>query len=84
MCVCVCVCVCVEIIDCSESDNMIEICRKLYKSNTSLRFKCVIFRSFYSIYFEKFRWKETNEISRTCIGVKCLIYPTFHIFQSDR
>ena len=36
MCVCVCVCVCVEIIDCCESDCMIEICGKLDKSNSKL------------------------------------------------
>ena len=35
MCVCVCVCVCVEMIDCSESVNMIEIYGKWDKSNTS-------------------------------------------------
>ena len=35
----------VEIIDCCKSDCMIEICGKLDKSNTSLKFRCVIFRS---------------------------------------
>ena len=32
MCVCVCVCVCVEMINCAESDKMIEMYRKLDKS----------------------------------------------------
>ena len=35
-------------IDCGESDNMIEIGGKLDKSNTYLRFRCVIFRYFCS------------------------------------
>ena len=30
----VCVCVCVEMIDCSESDSMREICGKFDKTNT--------------------------------------------------
>ena len=34
MCVCVCVCVYVKMIDCGKSDNMIDICGKLDKSNT--------------------------------------------------
>ena len=42
--VCVCVCVLKRLI-CSEPDSMIEICGKLDKSNTSLNFTCVIFRS---------------------------------------
>ena len=33
---CVCVCVCVEMIDCSQSDSMIEICEKLNKSTTEI------------------------------------------------
>ena len=30
--------------DCSESDILIEICGNLDKSNTQLQFRCVIFR----------------------------------------
>ena len=48
MCVCVHVCVCVEMIDCEESDNMIEICGKLDKSHTLNMFRGAIFRSFIS------------------------------------
>ena len=42
--VCLCVCVFIERIVPSESDSMIEICGKLDKSNTQLKFRCVIFR----------------------------------------
>ena len=33
-------------IDCCESNSLIEICGKLNKANTEIRFRCVIFRSF--------------------------------------
>ena len=36
-------------IDCNASDSMIEICGMLDESNTLLKFRCMIFRSFYSI-----------------------------------
>ena len=47
----------VEMIDYDKYDSMIQICRKLDKSNTLICFRCVIFRSFYSN--ELF---QTNEI----------------------
>ena len=36
-------------IDCIQSDSLIEIFGKLNKSNTQLRYRYVIFRSFYPI-----------------------------------
>ena len=42
--ICVCVRVCVEMINCSESDIMTEICRKLDKSNTFGLVESAIFR----------------------------------------
>ena len=38
----------IEKIDCDDSDCMIEIYKQLDKSNTEIRFRCVIFCSFYS------------------------------------
>ena len=47
-------------IDCGESDNVIEICGKLDKSNTQNRFKGAIFCSFIS-YYENFQTESFSE-----------------------
>ena len=39
----------IEMIDCGESDNMIEICGQLDKPNTKNRFRSVTFRSSISL-----------------------------------